>query len=58
MVNRVQSKTSLNNVKIRKMTKNKFRVYLGPYSKLKTLQKVYNSVEKLNFENIEILRDE
>ena len=40
------------------MTKNKFRVYLGPYSKLKTLQKVYNSVEKLNFENFEILRDE
>ncbi len=58
MVNRVQSETTLNNVQIRKMTKNKFRVYLGPYRELKTLQKVYNSVEKLKFENIEILRHE
>ena len=58
MVNRVKTETSLINVKIRKMAKNKFRVYLGPYSELKTLQKVYNSVEKLKFENIEILRHE
>ena len=58
MVNRVQRETTLNNVQIRKMTKNKFRVYLGPYRELKTLQKVYNSVEKLKFENIEILRHE
>ena len=50
--------TSINNAKTKKISKNKFRVYIGPYSNLKTLQKAYNSVEKLEFENIEILRHE
>ena len=58
MINRVKMETSLKNVKIKKISKNKFRVYIGPYSNLKTLQKAYNSVEKLKFENIEILRHE
>ncbi len=58
MVNRVKVETSTNNAKIKKISKNKFRVYIGPYSNLKTLQKAYNSVEKLEFENIEILRHE
>lgn len=58
MINRVKSETGINDVKITKISKNKFRVYLGPYSNLKTLQKAYNGVEKLEFENIEILRNE
>ena len=56
MVNRVKVETSTNNAKIKKISKNKFRVYIGTYSNLKALQKAYNSVEKLEFENIEILR--
>ncbi len=58
MINRVKMETSIKNAKIKKISKNKFRVYIGPYSNLKTLQKAYNSVEKLKFENIEILRHE
>ena len=58
MINRVKTETSIKNAKIKKISKNKFRVYIGPYSNLKTLQKAYNSVEKLEFENIEILRHE
>ena len=58
MIYRVKSETGINDVKITKISKNKFRVYLGPYSNLKTLQKAYNGVEKLEFENIEILRNE
>ena len=56
MVNRVKIDTSIKDPKISKISKNKFRVYIGPYMNLNTLQKAYNSVEKLNFENIEILR--
>ena len=56
MVNRFKTETSIKDPKIKKISKNKFRVYIGPYSNLKTLQKAYNSVEKLKFENIEILR--
>ena len=58
MINRVKTETSVKNAKIKKVSKNKFRVYIGPYSNLKTLQKAYNSVKKLEFENIEILRHE
>ena len=58
MINRVKMETSIKNAKIKKISQNKFRVYIGPYSNLKTLQKAYNSVEKLEFENIEILRHE
>ena len=58
MINRVKIETSIKNTKIERISKNKFRVYTGPYSNLKALQKAYNSVEKLEFENIEILRHE
>ena len=58
MINRVKTETSIKNAKIKEVSKNKFRVYIGPYSNLKTLQKAYNGVEKLEFENIEILRHE
>ena len=58
MINRVKTETNLNDVKMKIISKNKFRVYLGPYSNLKTLQKAYNVVDKLEFENIEILRNE
>ncbi len=58
MIKRIKIETSIKNAKIEKISKNKFRVYIGPYSNLKRLQKAYNSVEKLEFENIEILRHE
>ena len=58
MINRVKMETSIKDAKIKKISKNKFRVYIGPYMNLKTLQKAYNSVEKLKFENIEILKHE
>ena len=56
MINRVKTETSIKDPKISKISKNKFRVFIGPYLNLNTLQKAYNSVEKLKFENIEILR--
>jgi len=58
MINRVKMETSIKDAKIKKISKNKFRVYIGPYMNLNTLQKAYNSVEKLKFENIEILNHE
>ena len=42
---------------IQELSKNKFRVILGPYLDLKSLQKEYNKLEKFNFENIEIIKN-
>ena len=57
MRNRIINESTIKNVYIRELSKNKFRVILGPYLDLKSLQKEYNKLDKLKFENIEILRN-
>ena len=58
MAERVRNEISLNNTKIEKISENTFRVLIGPFTNLKTLQNAYNSVKKLDFENIEIIKNE
>lgn len=55
MINTIKNKTSLNKLKIKKMTSTKFRVYLGPFKNLKKLQTTFNALSSMNFENIEII---
>ena len=57
MKQRILSESSIKKVVILKLSKNQFRVILGPYLDLKSLQKEYNKLDKLKFENIEILRN-
>ena len=57
MMNRIINESTIKNVYIRELSKNKFRVILGPYLDLKSLQKEYNKLEKFNFENIEIIKN-
>ena len=44
-------------INIQQISKNKFRVIMGPYFDLKSLQKEYNKLNKFNFENIEIINN-
>ena len=55
---RIISETLIKNVKILKKTKNKHRVYIGPYRNINSLQNKFYSINNLGFENIEILRHE
>lgn len=57
MRNRIINESTIKSVYIRELSKNKFRVILGPYLDLKSLQKEYNKLEKFNFENIEIIKN-
>ena len=57
MRNRIINESTIKNVYIRELSKNKFRVILGPYLDLKSLKKEYNKLEKFNFENIEIIKN-
>ena len=57
MRNRIINESTIKNVYIRELSKNKFRVILGPYLDLKSLQKEYNKLAKFNFENIEIIKN-
>ena len=58
MANRIKIELNLNTVGINKINENKFRVFLGPYTSLNTLQIAYNGIEGLGFENIEIINNE
>ncbi len=57
MVNRIKDETNIKNSVIKKMSKTKYRVLLGPFNDIKNLEKSFNEIKVLNFENIEILKD-
>ena len=58
MVNRINSETEINNSNVKKISNGNFRVYLGPYDNIYSLQKSYNNIKILNFENIEIIKND
>ena len=45
----------LKNIKIKKISKNKFLVYSGPYASFNSLKETYFSLNKLGFENLDII---
>jgi|TARA_B110001450_G_C17524523_1_gene441977 hypothetical protein len=57
MVLRIKKETSLKNVSLKKISKDEFRVFLGPYMEIKSLQKAFNDINILQFENIEIIKN-
>ena len=57
MVNRIINETDVRNPVIKILSKTKYRVLLGPFNDIKKLEKTFNDIKSLNFENIEILKD-
>ena len=57
MINRIKDETNIKKSAIKKLSKTKYRVFLGPYNDIKKLEKSFNEIKILNFENIEILKD-
>ena len=57
MVKRITNETNLKNSKIKKLSKTKYRVLLGPFNDIKNLEKSFNEIKSLDFENLEILKD-
>ena len=58
MVYRIINETSIRNPKIKKITDEKYRVFLGSFDNINSLQKSYNDINILEFENIEIIRND
>ncbi len=58
MLERIKSEIFLKNVDIIKLSEKNFRVLVGPFTNLKSLQNAYNSVQNLEFENIEIIKND
>ena len=58
MLKRIKTETSIKNPKIKKLSDRKYRVYLGPFDNINSLQNSYNDISILEFENIEIIRND
>ena len=58
MLNRIKVESTIKNSKIKKFSDKKYRVYLGPFNDINSLQNSYNDISILQFENIEIIKND
>ena len=58
MVKRIKTKTNIKKIHLKKLSDRKYRVYLGPFNNINSLQNSYNDVGMLEFENIEIIKND
>jgi hypothetical protein len=58
MLMRIKKETSIKKVTIQSLSSTKYRVMMGPFTNLNSLKKAFNDINVLNFENIEIIRNE
>ena len=58
LVDRIIKETLIKDVKIKKINEKKYRVYVGPFNNINSLQKSFNDISILEFENIEILEND
>ena len=58
MLNRIKTESLIKNPKIKKISDKKYRVYLGPFTNINSLQKSYNDISILEFDNIEIIKND
>ena len=57
MILRIKNETNLKNPLIKKLSKTKYRVLLGPFSDIKKLEQSFDEIKLLEFDNLEILKD-
>ena len=58
LVDRIVKETKIKDAKIKKINKKKYRVYAGPFNNINSLQKSFNDISILKFENIEIIKND
>ena len=58
LVDRIIKETKIRDAKIKKINQKKYRVYAGPFNNINSLQKSFNDISILEFENIEIIKND
>jgi hypothetical protein len=58
LVDRIIKETTIKDAKIKKVNEKKYRVYAGPFNNINSLQKSFNDISILDFENIEIIKND
>ncbi len=57
MKDRINKETYINNVRIIKLSKTKYRLLIGPFNDIKSLKAAFEKMKSFNFENLEILNN-
>ena len=58
MKKKIINETSIKKVSIKEISRNNFRVFLGPFNKVELIKKAFNDMNIINFENLEVIRNE
>ena len=58
MIDRIKKETPVKKIGVQNLSDNQYRVFLGPFFNIKTLQKAFNDINVLQFENIEIIKND
>ena len=58
LIDRIIKETMIKDAKIKKIDEKKYRVYVGPFNNISSLQKSFNDISILEFENIEIIKND
>jgi hypothetical protein len=58
LIDRITNETMIKDVGIKKIDEKKYRVYAGPFNNINSLQKSFNDISILEFENIEIIKND
>ena len=58
LIKRIINETKIKNAHIKKISINKYRVYLGPFDNINSLQKSFNDINILEFDNIEFIKND
>ena len=57
MIDRIKSEISITNIKLIRLSKNNYRVLLGPFNDIYSLKESFEKMNTLYFENLEILKN-
>ena len=58
MLDRIEKETSVNKIGVQTLSNTQYRVFLGPFYNINSLQKAFNDINVLQFENIEIIKND
>ena len=58
MIDRIYKETPVKKVGVKILSDTQYRVFLGPFFNINSLQKAFNDVNVLQFENIEIIKND
>ena len=58
MIDRINTEALITNSRVVRLSKTKYRVLIGPFSDIKSLKDSFEKMNTLNFENLEILKND